>query len=157
MAKMIFDPDLYTITIRKEDVDGDLLFVGRVAEFPNISAYEETYEDARSILLDGITTLKTIADEEKKSFPLPDPSLAEEFSGRPSLRLPKSLHAKIARLAEKEGVSLNTCLVAAVATYVGKSDGLSRAGKHRAGSDKHPHPSATAGIDSSPEVIRRIR
>ena len=76
------------------------------------------------MLVDLITTLKTLADEEGAAFPLPNVSLSEEYSGRPSLRLPKSLHAKIARLAEEEGVSLNTCLVSAVAMYAGEAQGL---------------------------------
>ena len=123
---MIFDPDLYTITIRKENVDGDLLYVGRVAEFDNLSAYEETYEEAREILLDAIQTLKTMADEAGSAFPQPNPVLAEEYSGRPSLRLPKSLHARSAKLAEQENVSLNTFLVSAIATYIGQCDGIEK-------------------------------
>lgn len=123
---MIFDPDSYTITIRKENVDGDLLYVGRVAEFDNLSAYEETYEEAREILLDAIQTLKTMSAEQGLPFPPPNPVLSEEHSGRPSLRLPKSLHARAAKLAEQENVSLNTFLVTAIATYVGQCDGIAR-------------------------------
>lgn len=126
---MNFDPDSYTITIRKENVDGDLLYVGRVAEFQNITAYEETFEEAREILLDAITTLKKLAEEEGAAFPSPNVSLSDEYSGRPSLRLPKSLHAKAAILAEEEGVSLNTYLVCAIATYTGEAHGLSKATK----------------------------
>jgi predicted RNase H-like HicB family nuclease len=126
---MIFDPDSYTITIRKEKIDDELLYVGHVAEFQNISAYEETYEEARSILIDAIETLKLMADKEGAAFPDPLPPLSEEYSGRPSLRLPKSLHAKIAKVAERDGVSLNTCLVDAVSAYVGESNALSRASK----------------------------
>ena len=126
---MIFDPDSYTITIRKESVDGDSLYVGRVAEFTNISAYEETYEETREILLDAIRTLKIMADEQGVSFPLPNPVFSEEYSGRPSLRLPKSLHARAVRLAQEEGVSLNTYLVTAVAMYTGESQGVTWAGK----------------------------
>ncbi len=126
---MIFDPDTYTMIIRKEKVDGDFLYVGRVAEFINITAYEDTYEEAREILLDAIQTLKTMADEAGAPFPAPNPVLAEEYSGRPSLRLPQSLHARAVKLADNEGVSLNTYLVTAIAMYTGESQGLSWAAK----------------------------
>ena len=45
--KMNFDPDS-SITIRRENVDGDFLYVGRVAEFQNITAYEETFEETHA-------------------------------------------------------------------------------------------------------------
>lgn len=40
----------------------------------------------------------------------------EEFSGKMSLRLPKSLHAALAREAENEGVSLNQLIIVKLAT-----------------------------------------
>lgn len=126
---MIFDPDTYTITIRKENVDGDIYFVGRVAEFPNISAYEDTFEDAHSMVIDAINTLKTIADREGVAFPDPSPVSEVEYSGRVTLRLPKTLHARLDRMANEEGVSLNQLIVTAVATYTGEADGLARAAK----------------------------
>lgn len=124
---MKFDPESYTITIRKEeDDDGEILYVGRVAEFPNISAFEDTFEAARSIVLDSIQALKKIADETQAEFPLPYPAPSDEFSGRVTLRLPKSLHANISRIAAQEDISVNQYLVAAVAYYAGENDGVSK-------------------------------
>jgi len=126
---MSFDPDTYTITIRKENVDGDVYFVGRVAEFPNISAFEDTFEDARSMVLGAINTLKMIADQDGVAFPEPNPSSEVEYSGRVTLRLPKTLHAHLDRLAKAEDVSLNQIMNVGLATYVGEVDGLSKAAK----------------------------
>lgn len=123
---MKFDPESYTITIRKEDDDGEILYVGRVAEFPNISTFEETFEAARALVLDSIQTLKKIADETKVEFPLPYPAPLDEFSGRVTLRLPKSLHAKVSRIAAQEDISVNQYLVTAVAYYAGETNGISR-------------------------------
>lgn len=123
---MKFDPEAYTITIRKEEVDGDTLYVGRVAEFPNISAFEDTFETARTLVVDAIQTLKKIADETHLEFPFPYPAPADEFSGRVTLRLPKSLHAKVSRIAAQEDVSVNQYLVTAISTYVGEIDGISK-------------------------------
>lgn len=123
---MKFDPESYTITIRKEEEDGEILYVGRVAEFPNISAFEESFEAAHELVLDSIQTLKKIADETNVDFPIPFPAPSCEFSGRVTLRLPKSLHAKISRIAAQEDISVNQYLVAAVAYYAGEADGVSK-------------------------------
>lgn len=124
---MNFDPDNYTITIRKEWVDDEMLFVGRVAEFPDLRSFEETYEEARIMLTDCIHGLKEMADEAHEYFPTPNPIPNDEFSGRMTLRLPKSLHAKVSNLAEQDGVSVNHYIVAAVATYAGEADGTQNA------------------------------
>lgn len=73
---MKFDPESYTITIRKEEVDHEILYVGRVAEFPNISVYEEDFETARQLIIDAIQTLKKISDEAQSEFPSPYPYAA---------------------------------------------------------------------------------
>ncbi len=123
---MNFDPESYTITIRKEECYGEILYVGRVAEFPNINAFEETYEEAHALILDAIQTLKKIADEAHADFPLPYPTPSDEFSGRVTLRLSKSLHAKVSRIAAQEDISVNQFLVTAIASYVGETDGISK-------------------------------
>jgi len=123
---MKFDPESYTITIRKEECFGEILYVGRVAEFPNISAFEETFETARALVIDAIQTLKKIADGAQEDFPLPYPAPSDEFSGRVTLRLSKSLHAKVSRIAAQEDISVNQFLVTAIASYVGETDGISR-------------------------------
>jgi len=44
---------------------------GRVAEFPNISLYEDDFETARHLMNDAIQTLKKIADQNRMELPLP--------------------------------------------------------------------------------------
>lgn len=41
------------------------------------------------------------------NYPIPEPVDTEAFSGRFNLRIPKSLHKKLAITAKEEGVSLN--------------------------------------------------
>lgn len=55
----------YTITIRLEMIDGEALYVGHVAEFPDVQAYEETYDAAERILHEAITLLEDIAAEQR--------------------------------------------------------------------------------------------
>ena len=47
----------------------------------------------------------------EEGLPIPEPEPEKEYSGRLVLRLPKSLHAKLARRAEDDGTSLNQYLV----------------------------------------------
>lgn len=55
---------------------------------------------------------------------IPEPEREEKFSGKFVVRIPKSLHRRLALTAEKEGVSLNhlaSCLLAGgVGAAVGK-------------------------------------
>lgn len=121
---MTFDPNSYTITIRRETVDGDPMYVGYVAEFPNIQAFEDTFEEARSILIDAIQTLYQVAEENGQSMPSPRKD-ETEFSGRITLRMPKSLHRQVAALAELDDVSLNQYLLSAIAQQIGHTQMLS--------------------------------
>ncbi|SOD22591.1 hypothetical protein [Nitrosomonas ureae] len=81
---MNFDPESYSITIRKEEIDDEILYVGRVAEFPNISVYEEDFETARKLIIDAIQTLKKMADETHTDFPRPYLATLIEFRERAS-------------------------------------------------------------------------
>ncbi|MYM82047.1 toxin-antitoxin system HicB family antitoxin [Duganella sp. FT50W] len=50
-----------------------------------------------------------------------------DASGRIALRIPRSLHADIAELAQSQGCSVNQLLTVAISEYVGKL-GLPQAG-----------------------------
>ena len=124
---MKFDPETYSISIRKEDVDGDICYVGRVTEFPNISCYEDSFSEAWEMVIDAVTTLKRIADRDGVEFPLPYARTYEDYSGRVTLRIPKSLHARLDRIANEEGTSLNQLILTAAAVYAGEYNGATKA------------------------------
>lgn len=119
----MFDPEEYAISVRKERVDGDIFYVGRVAEFPHLTAFEETADEARAVILDAVSTLQEAATEKGEELPAPASIGDEAFSGRFTLRLPKSLHAKMYRLSDREGVSLNQLFTTAIAAYAGEISG----------------------------------
>jgi predicted HicB family RNase H-like nuclease len=52
-----------------------------------------------------------ITTEHEDGSEIPLPSYPEEYSGKFNLRIPKSLHRRLAEAAEREGVSLNQCVV----------------------------------------------
>jgi len=117
-ASVAFSPEQYTISIRKEKIEGDTYVVGRVTEFPDAVVYEESgpaaYEAIVAVLADLIEHLREIG----KEVPAPQ-VIPEEFSGRVTFRMPRSLHARVDARAQLEGVSINTWLVAAAENYLG--------------------------------------
>ena len=87
-------------------------YIAFAPDLPGCSAWGETRETAAAELQDAIAAW--IEAHQAAGNPIPSPSkptAATQQSGRVLLRLPKSLHAKLARDAEADGVSLNTHLV----------------------------------------------
>jgi predicted RNase H-like HicB family nuclease len=122
---MTVDAHAYNINIRRGEFDGEILFEARVKEFPDLIEYAESYEDAYALAMDAIETTATIVSEKGRSLPEPF-SHTDDYSGRVTLRLSKSLHRVLAEAAEVEGVSLNQHLVNILTYHSGFA-----AGQHR--------------------------
>lgn len=115
----------YPITIRpltKEEGGGYL------AEFPDLpgciadgETIEETLHEAEDALKTWLATAKEFGD------PIPEPSIAANYSGQWRIRLPKSLHAALALRAKFEGVSLNTLAATILAQGMGQKN---KEGRH---------------------------
>jgi hypothetical protein len=120
-----FDPSAYSLVVQKARIDDHEYFVGRALEFPDVEVYEESQEEAYKALTDIISTLKIAADRNGKQLPLPisHQSEEDEYSGRVTLRLGKTLHRKVAQTAHAEGVSLNTHIATVLAESVGEKSG----------------------------------
>lgn len=87
----------------------DGLYVVTSFEFPWLSAVGETREEA---LGNFEEVLEEYTGEYKADgADLPEPLEITQFSGQLRLQIPRSLHKRLAELAEHEGVSLNTLLV----------------------------------------------
>lgn len=104
------NPYAYNITVREIDLDGDPHFEARVKELPDVREYGASYGEAYELAIDTIEAAAKMYDEEGRAFPLPT-VLQDDFSGRVTLRLSKSLHRALACTAVDEGVSLNQHLV----------------------------------------------
>lgn len=80
-------------------------------DVPNIIGAGDTVEEA---YYEGLENLRVYFDYLKEiGEPIPQPTKdpgLENFSGKLVLRLSKSNHAKIAELAEKENISINSLL-----------------------------------------------
>jgi predicted HicB family RNase H-like nuclease len=123
----------YNITVRQIEVDGENLFEARVRELPDVVDFGETWEEAYSLAVDTIGTTATIMAERDQQMPVPA-SVEDEYSGRVTLRVPKSLHRRLAEQAEYEGVSLNHYLVTVLAHDCGTRFG----GRHNAETEWKP-------------------
>ena len=96
----------YNITVRQANFDGETLFEARVAELPDVVEYAESYAEAYELALDSIDATAKIFKKKGKALPKPIEPV-DDFSGRVTLRIPRSLHKVLSEKAEREGVSLN--------------------------------------------------
>jgi predicted RNase H-like HicB family nuclease len=107
-------PYRYRVVWSAEDAG----FVATCAELPEASGFGRTPERAMAELR---TALELFAeDAATRGSPMPQALAASEASGQFRLRLPRAQHAELARRAEEEGVSLNTCVVALLARALGE-------------------------------------
>lgn len=108
------DAERYAIATCKVVVDGEELWRATVREFPDLAEFADTREEAIDLAMDAIETLKKAAEDEGGEFPEPFED-EEEYSGRVTLRMSKSMHRVTAERAEREGVSLNSYIVECIA------------------------------------------
>ena len=108
----------YGVTIRRGAFEGEVCFEARVQELPDIVEYADTYEEAYQLAMDAIATTAEVFAEKGRRMPEPV-QVNDDYSGRVTLRIPKTLHASLARRADLEGVSLNHLLVSALAAFRG--------------------------------------
>jgi len=99
--------DKYSMSVKWSDEDGG--FIATVPELEGLSAFGKTQGEA-------LAELEVAADAYLESWrasgrPLPSPEKVSTYSGQLRLRMPKSLHARMAQSASNQGVSLNTYLV----------------------------------------------
>jgi predicted RNase H-like HicB family nuclease len=95
----------YHIVIQHiNDESGDYYYA-TVLEFDGCMSHGETYIEAFENIHEAMTGW--IQTKLKNNFSVPAPIDENQYSGKFVLRVPKSLHARLAIEAEKEGVSLN--------------------------------------------------
>ena len=92
----------------------DNAFIATCPEFPGLSAFGSTEEEA---IAEGKIALQLMIETYQESgISLPQPMQAgrEQHSGQFRVRLPKSLHRQAAQIAAADGISLNQLVVSAV-------------------------------------------
>ena len=116
------NPHDYTITIRHGVFEGEACFEARVRELPDLAEYADTFEEAYALAIDAIETTSVVLAEKGKPMP-PPLDAPDDFSGRVTLRIPKTLHRALAQAADDEGVSLNQHMVNVLTYFSGYGAG----------------------------------
>lgn len=113
----MYNAEEYTISVRKERMDEEIYWVARVEELPDIMEFAETRDEAYELAIDTINIGQEMCLSEGTHFPSPKIFTEANVSGRVTLRLPKSVHANCIKLAEEEGVSLNSYILTCITSY----------------------------------------
>lgn len=107
----------YARIIIPDDAGG---FTAEILEFPGCFSYgvtaDEAYANLEKAAADWIDAALAQGQE------IPPPTTSGGFSGRVVLRLPRGLHQRAARTAERNRTSLNQFFITAIATAVGAED-----------------------------------
>jgi antitoxin HicB len=88
-------------------------------DFPGCMADGATPEEALREGVDALTSYRKTLEELGR----PVPETGEVYGGQWRQRVPKSLHAALARRAEREGVSLNALATTMLAEGLGRRRG----------------------------------
>jgi antitoxin HicB len=96
----------YPFTVHA-DRDGG--YIVRFPDLPGCFTQVDTFDEIGPMAAEikGLW-LETAVDH---GHEIPSPSFPEEYSGKFNVRLPKSLHRRLAERADEEGVSLNQLVV----------------------------------------------
>jgi antitoxin HicB len=98
----------------------DAGFIAEVPDLPGCSAWGATEADAAREAKDAVAAWLQAAQAAGKAVPVPHTvQPIEAYSGKFLVRLPRSLHARLARRAAQEGVSLNQFLTGVLSSQVG--------------------------------------
>lgn len=114
----MIDPQSYGIEVRRRRMDDEVVFEARVRELPDLTEYADTAEEAYALALDAIATTAAVLAERGRPMPMPlEPT--EGWSGRVTLRVPRSLHRALADAAATEGCSLNQHIINVLNYFTG--------------------------------------
>jgi predicted HicB family RNase H-like nuclease len=96
--------------------EDDACFIGRVDEFPSLAAHGSTQEKALREIRHVVEYVLEDLAAEKENVPVP--LSKRPFSGKLNVRMPKTLHRRLAAESEREGVSLNNWINTKLASTV---------------------------------------
>lgn len=95
-------------------------YSAEILEFPGCFAEGNSPDEAIRNLEES--AMSWIEANWEQGLDIPEPAMNQGYSGKVALRLPRSLHRQGARMAERDGTSLNQFLVTAIAARLGAED-----------------------------------
>lgn len=147
---------------REVVADEDGVFVASVPELEGCFADGDSVEDALATLEQVLLEWLELAVEESEAIPEPRRQSSELYSGRFSVRVPRSLHRSLSERAAAEGSSLNqlvaVLLSAGVRPQTRSTSDAPRPESERTGADLHEDiaADAVAGTRSSIGALKGI-
>ncbi|MXW87453.1 MAG: toxin-antitoxin system HicB family antitoxin [Boseongicola sp. SB0673_bin_14] len=118
------------------------VYIRRFLEYPGCIADGETPEEAMAEGADALESYRNTLRELGRSIP----ASGDVFGGQWRQRVPKSLHAALARRADHEGVSLNMLVTTMLAEGLGRRIWALLAPRHF---QPHPRPMPDAHASSA--------
>jgi antitoxin HicB len=104
----------YPVTLVREEED---LWVATIDALPGCTARGASPDEA--VDRAGAAIAEWLASAKREGKSVPEPKTAQSHSGRLLLRMPQTLHAELARIAERESVSLNQFITDVLAGALG--------------------------------------
>lgn len=95
----------YTRLVQEMNDESGHYFYGRILELDGCQSTGDTLEELYQGLNEAMEGYLEVKLE--NNLPVPIPETVDRYSGKFVVRLPRSLHQRLAIEAEKEGVSLN--------------------------------------------------
>ena len=95
----------YNFIIQRINDERGNYYYGKILELDGCQSTGDSYKEVWENLQEAMEGY--IETKLENGFDVPEPVQTENYSGKFVVRLPKSLHFKLAMEAEKEGVSLN--------------------------------------------------
>lgn len=99
----------YTRMVHEIEDESGHYFYGQILELDGCQSTGDTVEELYENLNEALEGYLEVKIE--NGLPIPKPENVEGYSGKFNVRLPKSLHQRLAIEADREGVSLNTLVL----------------------------------------------
>jgi len=100
----------------------DAGYIALIPELPYLSAFGDDPEEAVREAQVAASLVVEVMMEHGEA--LPEPQILSSFSGQIRVRMPRTLHRKLAGRARMEDVSLNTLIVSLLAEGIGAMEEL---------------------------------
>lgn len=145
----------YHLMVVRDDEEKGRPWTATVEELPGCTTRGRTADEALGGLQAALTSWIEVALEQGRE--IPQPKSAGSHSGRLLLRMPRTLHAELTRVADREGVSLNQFITDSLASAVawrGQREGKADAVGGTAPVSQEP---GAAGLTADPLAPQRPR
>ncbi|QIA26722.1 toxin-antitoxin system HicB family antitoxin [Thermaerobacter sp. PB12/4term] len=101
-----------------EEEDGSVYWEAEVPDLPGCAAAGETLDELIETLAEMIDAW--IESAKQRGQEIPEPSTVENYSGKVLLRMPPTLHRRLALMAKRNRISLNSQIVNALHYNIGR-------------------------------------